>query len=170
VAGVGEVNLITTAEDIASASLRAILALLEPGAAIEDSPLFLEFQAALEGFLQTALADVDAWWRAEGIDAFRFSVARKLGPNEAEFMGVCLLNSDQSWIPLHLELQVSAVSDTFERVQLDLGELGPGGGGLQRIPDGSSRVAKLLETVEPRLGSIEWAYRVTRTDQSAASG
>jgi hypothetical protein len=150
------------AEEIACSRLRAILDPLALGASIDDSEAFQDFQSALELVLPVALAESYAWWRNESLDAFRFSIARKLGPGEAEFVGLCLLISDQSWTPIHLRLRVSSRSDTFESLALDVGERGSGPGGMARTPYGSSQEAKLLHSVAPRLDSIDWAYSTER--------
>src|SRR5687767_6348445 len=56
----------------------------------------LEFLASPEGRTDTNCRTVDLtvgeaydYWRYEGLDGFRFAVARKLGLEEAEFVGLC---------------------------------------------------------------------------------
>ena len=150
------------AEEIASRCLRAVLTPLSPGSSIEDSDEFRTFQSAMEYVIPSALQEKYPWWRYESLDAFRFAVARKLGPEEAELIGLCLLISDQTWTPLHLRLRVSALSDSIEWLDCRLGEPGEGNGGMVRTPYKSTGETKLLSSVAQRLGSISWTYTITR--------
>jgi ribonuclease inhibitor len=132
------------------------------GSSIGDSDEFTTFQGALERVISSALQETYPWWRYESLDAFRFSAAFKLGREEAELIGLCLLMSDQSWTPLHVRMRVSAQSDSIEWLDCKLGESGNGAGGMVRTPYGSLRDAELLYAVTQRLASISWAYAVTR--------
>jgi len=89
------------AEKIVSQELRAILARVVTGAPIEHSEQLDQFQSALEFFLTEELG-----WPQESFDAFRFAVARKVAPEEAEFVGLALLITDQAWTPIHLWLRL----------------------------------------------------------------
>ena len=150
------------AEEIASRCLRAVLAPLSPGSEIEDSDTFSTFQSALARVIPSTLEEAYSWWRYESLDAFRFVVARKLGPEEAEFVGLCLLITDQTWTPLHLRLRIAPQSDNIEWLECKLGESGTGNGGMLRTPYGSTSDTKLLYSVVDRLESISWAYTITR--------
>ena len=99
------------AEKIVSQELRAILAPVATGAPIEHSERLVKLQGALEFFLPEQLG-----WRHESFDAFRFAIARKAAPEEAEFVGLALLISDQAWTPIHLWLRFSPDSDQSSRV------------------------------------------------------
>ena len=151
----------TNAEVTVVSRLRALLVPLAIGSTIEESDTFREFQSALELLLPAELAVSYPWWRGESLDAFRFSVARKVASTEAEFVGLCLLIS-QCWTPLHLRLRVSSQNDTIERLDLKLGEAGSGVGGMSTTPYGSSRETKLLYGLATRLEAIEWVYAVRR--------
>jgi hypothetical protein len=144
------------AEEIASQELRAILAPLATGASIEHSDLDL-LQSALEFFLTEELG-----WRHESFDAFRFAVARKVAPDEAEFVGLALLISDQAWTPIHLWLRLSPDSDQMASLDCRVGEPGEGAAGLVRIPYGSALADKVLDRLPERVGAIDWVYRVER--------
>ena len=146
------------AERIACQSLRAALSLLPVGSSIEPSEDRKSFQSALEYVIPARLKREYSWWRYESVDGFLFTVARKVGPLEAEFVGLCLLISDQSWTPLHVRLRVSADDDAFESLECRVGEVGDGNGGMVRTPYGSTRESKVLHSVAQRLDSISWAY------------
>jgi len=152
----------STAEEIASRYLRAVLAALSPGATIGDSDDFNSFQSALERVIPSMLEEEYSWWRHESLDAFRFAVSRMVGPDEAEFIGLCLLISDQTWIPLHLRLRIAPQSDNIEWLECGLGESGADNGGMVRTPYGSLRRTKVLYSVVNRLDSIQWVYTITR--------
>src|SRR5262245_64679223 len=103
-------------EAVVSQELRAILAPLATGAPIEDSERLVELQIALELFLPEELG-----WRDESFDAFRFAVARKVAPDEAEFVGLALFISDQAWTPIHLRLRLSPDSDQIAALDCRVG-------------------------------------------------
>lgn len=147
----------STAEKIVSHELRAILAPVATGAPIEDSEQLDQFQSALEFFLAEELG-----WRQESFDAFRFAVARKVAPEEAEFVGLALLITDQAWTPIHLWLRLSPDSDQIASLDCRVGEPGKGAGGLVRIPYGSDLADKVLYSLPERVGGISWVYRAAR--------
>ena len=129
---------------------------------LRDSEDFSAFQVALERVVPSMFAKAHPYWRYEGLDAFRFAVARKLGPEEAEFIGMCLLVGSQTWTPFHLRLHISPQSDSIDSVECRLGESGSSNGGMVGTPHGSTRETKLLYSVAERLASIPWAYTFTR--------
>lgn len=145
------------AEKIVSQELRAILARVVTGAPIEHSEQLDQFQSALEFFLPEELG-----WRYESFDAFRFAVARKVAPEEAEFVGLALLITDQAWTPIHLWLRLSPDSDQITCLDCGVGEPGEGAGGLVRIPYGSDLADKVLYRLPERVGGISWVYRAAR--------
>ncbi|HEX6736641.1 MAG TPA: hypothetical protein VF310_00080, partial [Vicinamibacteria bacterium] len=104
----------TRAEQIASTCLRQILARLHVGAEIADSEAYLQFQGALEYLLPSVLVEAHPWWRGEGLDGFRFGVARKVGAGEAEFIGHAILIADQTWALAYVRLRVSPEADRFD--------------------------------------------------------
>lgn len=156
-------------EEIASRCLRAMLAPISAGSAIEDSDDFNTFQSALERVIPSSLEVEYPWWQYESLDGFRFAVARKLGPKEAEFIGLCLLITDQTWTPLHVRLRIASQNDHIEWLDCRVGESGTGNGGMVRTPYGASRETKLLYSVVNRLDSIPWAYKVTRDSPEHAA-
>ena len=156
----------TKAEKIASGCLRDVLAPMTIGAAIKDSDDFSMFQGALEFLIPRMLRKKYDWWEKESLDGFRFVVARKTSPEEAEFIGIGLLITDQAWTPLHLRLRLSKQSDRFEWIECKLGELENGNSKMKRIPYESSEVTKILHSMESRLEAIVWAYSIARETSS----
>lgn len=149
--------MISKAEKIVSQVLRAILAAVPTGAPIEHSERVVRLQGALEFFLPEQLG-----WSHESFDAFRFAVARKMAPEEAEFVGLALLISDQAWTPIHLWLRLSPESDQIASLDCRVGEPGEGAAGLVRIPYRSDLANDVLYHLPERVGAIEWVYRVAR--------
>ncbi len=145
------------AETIVSQELRAILAPLDTGASIPHSEWLLKLQSALEFFLPAELG-----WRHESFDAFRFVIARKVTCDEAEFAGLALLISDQTWTPIHLWLRLSPDSDRITSLDCRVGEPGEGAEGLVRIPYASGLADKILYSLPERVGAIDWVYRAAR--------
>lgn len=144
-------------EEIVSQELRAILATVTTGAPIEHSERLVKLQGALEFFLPEQLG-----WRDESFDAFRFAVARKVAPEEAEFLGLALLISDQAWTPIHLRLRLSPDSDQITSLDCRVGEPAEGEARLVRIPYESDLADKVLDHLADRVGAIEWVYRAAR--------
>ena len=157
------------AEEVASQCLRSVLAPLPDGASIEGSSDFQWFQSALERVIPALLAERFPFWHYESLDAFRFAVARKLRSDEAEFIGLCLLITEQAWTPLHLRLGISPHSDKIKWMECKLGESGNDNLGLLTTAYGSVREDKLLDSIMKRLGSIDWAYTVTRGSPGEAA-
>lgn len=149
--------MVDRTEAVASQCLRASLAPLSAGASIEKSEEFLAFQSALERFLPAELG-----WEGESFDAFRFVRAQKVAPDEAEFIGLALLISDQSWIPIHLRLRISPDSDQIAFLDCRVGEPGDGALGLETIPYRSGSVNKVLHRLPEQIESMLWVYRATR--------
>ena len=145
------------AETIVSQELRAILAPLATGAPIQHSERLVKLQSALEFFLPVELG-----WRYESFDAFRFVVARKVTPDEAEFLGLALLISDQAWTPIHLWLHLSPDADQITSFDCRVGEPGEGAERLVRIPYASGLADKILYRLPERVGAIDWVYRAAR--------
>lgn len=134
-------------------ALAAILAPLEPGAAIPYSERFGDLMPALERFLPDLLGG-----GAEALDGFRFCVARKLGPDRAELIGMALLLSDQAWTPLWLRLRLSEHLCSVAAIDCRLGERRDGSDGLLRVPYGSGKLTKILFALPARVTDIRWAF------------
>jgi hypothetical protein len=95
------------AEQIVGRSLRTILAGVPNGESIADSEHLRDLLSGMEFFIPEVLRDFHHEWYADFLDDFIPVVARKTGEQEAEFLGLCILISDQTLTPIHLRLQVS---------------------------------------------------------------
>src|SRR5688572_17527101 len=103
----------TGAEKVLARSLRQILAGEQVAGPISESQTFYDFQAALERVLPDALAQEHPWWRGEALDGFRFAIAQKVSPNEAEFLGLALLLDDQAWTPVFVRVRLASNSEAI---------------------------------------------------------
>jgi hypothetical protein len=154
-------------EEVANRCLLAVLTNLRVGDNIEDSEDFRSFQSALERFLPECLAEkYPSPWSYESLDAFRFALARKIGADEAEFLGICLFISDQTWTPFRALLKASSTDGELEKVDFALGEADEFGRGIVRMPYASSRLTELLFRLANRPESVDWTYSFKRTPTS----
>jgi hypothetical protein len=159
--------VVAKAEETTSRLLRSVLSSIPDGGTIEDSDEFLDLQSALELFLPVVLRErYPNEWRGESLDGFRLAVARKVGPAEAELIGLCLLISDQTWTPVHVRLRSGSSGTSIPWVRCKLGTRDSSG--LTRLPYESSKVSKLLYTVSERPESLNWMYSVERTHSEIA--
>lgn len=155
-------------EEVVAHSLRACLAGLVENATIEESEDFRSLVSGLEFFLPAVLSEVHHEWRDESMDGFHLVVARKTGPREAEFIGLCILISDQTLTPIHIRLRGSASENEIEWLECKVGESGEGKGQMVRLPYDSPRQGKLLATLPNRLNTLDWAYHVGFGERQAS--
>src|SRR5215467_14646777 len=118
------------AEGITCHGLYAIIENLQAGAQILDATGARKLALRLEYLLPKVLAAEHRWWRREGLDRILPAVARKVGPQDIELIGLCILISDQSVAPTYVRLRVSDEANEIERLECKLGEPGDGDSGL----------------------------------------
>jgi hypothetical protein len=83
-----------------------------------------------------------------------FANAQKINLETAEFVGVCILMSDQNVTPIFISLTLSASRDSIAAYRVFLGE----SGGRLGISHNLANTQKLLMTMSARLKNIEWSY------------
>lgn len=109
-------------EELAAQYLRLALQGVREGEKIPESGAFVQLLSALELLLPLMMRNSDPnHWRLEAFDAFRFPVAQKTGPCEAEFRGEGLLLSNETWTPVHLRLRVAADTDAIAWASCQVG-------------------------------------------------
>jgi hypothetical protein len=101
------------------------------------------------------LSEVHAFWKYESLDGVFHELAIKTSECQAEIAGQCILISDQSVTPYHVQLRHALNADEIEWLDLRLGELR--GDQMVRIPYGSDRGKW---TVAGRLCTIRWQFHV----------
>lgn len=141
-------------ESIIAKKLRTILFPLMANEAIPQSTTWIEFQSTLERFIASLLG-----WQYESLDGFRFSIARKVGPDQAEFSGLALLITDQTWTPFHLRTRLSPDDDTISAIECYLGECNNETGEIVKTPYDSNQIENMLYHLPQRLTKITWVYQ-----------
>ena len=138
--------------------LRPILAPLPSGAVIDDSDELRDALTSLEFLLPEVLQELHPEWKEEGLDGIYPELLRKLGDDEIELVGLCILISDQTLIPLHLRLQLDLTDDCVSWFECRIGE--SVSDGMLRVPYNELVAHGTRLAVMTRLGSIKWVYRV----------
>jgi hypothetical protein len=141
-------------------AIRALLEGVESGCSLAQTMQMLVVLGGLEHLLPSVLSEIHPYWKGESLDGFFLADTKKLDYDKAELRGVCILISDQSITPFHVQMQLSASADELDWLECRLGKRGDGAGGMERIPwskwSGHS-YAVLQDSLKP----IEWAYAVT---------
>ncbi len=169
-----------------AAELMQLLDGLSIGAHIEV-PRAADLCSTFERFLPRELVVQYPEWRGEALDGFFMASATKTGRGTAEFLGLCILMSDQRVTPFFVELELAGPDNgahestleagperraherTFEAGpehptdgvhvrQLKLGEPGTGPLGISGPAVHSGAARKLLDRLPARLDSIAWTY------------
>jgi hypothetical protein len=143
---------VSKAESIVCKRLRPLLAALPCHAAIDASDDLCAVLSALEYFVPEVLREVYPEWKNESLDGVEPYVARKLGDNEMEIVGHCILLSDRTLAPLHLCLQLDTTDDVVSWLECRLGE--STAEGMQRTPYAATPSMKFVS----RLESMDWRY------------
>lgn len=152
-------------EQLVSRCLRETLAGLPIGARIADTENIRDVLSGLEWFVGQILGEVYAEWKRESLDGIYPLVAQKTGDGEAEIFGLCIIISDQSLVPLHLQLQLAPSGHEVSWLECRLGERGEQG--MERTPYGLKSLDKMLNRFQGRADTIDWAYNVTFGDRRA---
>jgi len=149
----------SNAEQCVSRSLRTILADLPNGASILGSEHLLDLFNGLEFFLPQVLRRTHPEWEYESLDGFFPLAARKTGDAAAEIFGLCILITDQTLTPFHLQVQASSTADAVSWLEGKLGEACEHGMVRTPWPSGNA-THKLVHALERRAGTIAWVYNL----------
>jgi hypothetical protein len=139
-------------------NLREAISPLPSHTVINESDRLRDALVALQFFLPHVLQEIHPEWRWEGLDEIYPAVARKVGDDEVEIVGLCCFVSDQTLTPLHVRLQLDSSVDAVSWLECHVGE--STGKGMRRVPYSQGTVNGNKLHVLKRLGSIDWAYRV----------
>ncbi len=115
----------------------------------------------LELYIPQLLSRRYSEWKKESLDGFFLANARKIGSETAEFVGLCILISDQTVTPVLIRLTLTSLRDSIAAYQVFLGEPGGGHLGISGPPCNSPHAQRLLDTVSARLNNIRWSYAIT---------
>jgi len=147
------------AEQCVSRSLRTIFSDLPNGASISGFEQLQDLFGGLEFFLPQVLRTTYPEWEHESLDGFFPLIARKTGDAEAEIFGLCILISDQTLTPIHLQVQASNTTEEVSWLECKLGEQGEHGIVRTPWPSGNA-TERLVHALEGRADTIAWVYRV----------
>lgn len=161
----GNTQMVSSVEQRLSRSIGQILADLPNGATIADSEHLQKVLSELEYFIPEVLRELHPEWKHESLDGIIPLVARKTNEGEAEFLGECILITDQTLTPLHLRVQVTPAGDGISWLELRLGELSQHG--MVRTPYASASTTpkRLYKLLEQGPDAISWAYKVKFGDR-----
>ena len=148
-------------------ALRSLLEDLAIGGALPETVHLLMVLDNLEYFLPAALSEVYPYWEGESLDGFFLSETKKLGQNQAELRGVCILISDQAITPFRAQMQLSPLADEIDWMECRLGKQGEGVGGMERIP-WTRWSGHTHEFVQESLKSFDWTYSVVFGEKRTA--
>ena len=149
-----------TPEQRIGRALRSVLERIADGEEFLETRQLRRISIGLEYFLPSILDETYPYWKHESLDGFFFSEARKVDARQAELFGMCILISDQTLTPLHLRLKVAPSEGKIDWMECNLGERGPGAGGMERVPWSQWRYnpfAGLPNSKE----LMDWVFRVT---------
>jgi hypothetical protein len=147
------------AEIVIARSLRRFLATQSDTASTEPPQRWDVFNG-FEYFLPKVLGQIYDYWKNESFDGFFAAQCRKIGPNSAEIIGVCILISDQTVTPIHVRLGISPSEDVIVWMECKVGVRGDGQGGMKRTPYSIWRKNPLIAIPRP-IESIDWMYKIS---------
>lgn len=116
----------------------------------------------LELFLPRCLRDRYPEWDKESLDGIFVARATKIGPTTAEFVGSCILISDQTVTPFAAEIETAGAGSSVIIRRLRLGEPGTGRLGISGPPVNSKDAQRLLASIGERIDDVEWSYMLER--------
>lgn len=140
-----------------AAELQPVLAPVAVGASFDIAPSS-RLCAALELIIPQVLSRSYDEWANESIDGVFVARATKSGPLLAEILGTCILISDQTVAPVHVQIGLSHSRTGVDLLRVFLGEPGSGALGISGPPCHSRAASDLLANVADRAGQIEWSY------------
>lgn len=139
--------------------LAAVLSLSDLEGGAYDRPEFRSLMGSLERFVPSVLSRLYSEWKFESLDGFSFRLVRRLTQRRLELAGLCLLISDQSWTPFHMQLQHDAAIDEIEWMRCRLGVWGESPRQMIRMPWDTPDERVTHEVVE-NPDEFEWVFTV----------
>lgn len=152
----GGPNFNSAAEQHLARDLRIVLRDIKIGDQIPETEELWEAMSSLEYFIPEVLREIHPEWKHESLDAVFPECCIKTAELEIEILGTCIVISDQTMVPIHTRIRVSATENAIESMQCKLGELA--GQTMKRVAYGGYHGCRLH--VASRKGTIKWAYHV----------
>lgn len=153
-------RITTRAEQVIAESLLSILNPMATGDRIPESSELRDVLSALEYFVPEVMREVHPEWTHESLDGVFPLVAEKTGVRQMSIFGQCILMSDQTIVPLFVELQVDITGEKLAWLECKLGARDKSGTAWTPYRSASARI-KLLHSLDGKRDLIDWAYIVT---------
>jgi hypothetical protein len=163
--GHGGINMASKAEQRTSELLRELLKALPDGVDVVESKLLQGVLNGLEFFIPEVLREIYPYWKYESLDGIIPLTTKKASDREIEIFGLCIIISDQTLTPIHLQLQIADAVDEVTWLECRLGETS--GDGMLRSPY-RSRI-KALNALQGRKDDINWVYKATFGDRTSST-
>lgn len=141
-------------------ALRELPADLKNGTNLLESERLDHILSGLEHFIPEVLSEIYSEWKHESLDGFHSLMARKTGDAEIEFLGLCILITEQKFAAVHVHVQASPTTDDISWFECRLGERGPNGM-VRANWEQEPAMRKRLRAVDGNVSRIDWVYRVT---------
>lgn len=142
-----------------ASELRELLRGIAIGAEFTVPPS-ADFCYSLELVVPGLLRQRHPEWSKESLDGIFVARAIKTAAEGAEFVGTCILISDQTVTPFLLTLEIRAADgpDVTLDARINLGEPGGGSLGISGPPCNSRDADRLLSGLVDRLDDVAWSY------------
>ena len=134
-----------------------IIKKLESGEDIYDSEELREVLGFLEYFISLELREKYDEWEYESLDGIYVGQITMTGKNQISIIGMCVLISDQSFIPIYINTKISDSSNEIEWMNCKLAEYGENG--IIKIPYNSNRWNKQMYALD--VNKINWHYSIS---------
>ena len=151
---VGGIAITDSREVRLARNLRTACLDVPVGSDVSGAEAFAECLRMLEMYLTLMLREVHQFWKYESLDGVYCEFAIKTGPLQVQLAGQCILITDQTLTPYHLELRAARDADEIEWLDCRLGEVCKGQ--LVRVPYREWKTPSVVN----RLGKIEWKFHV----------
>ncbi|KNY25864.1 hypothetical protein [Pseudobacteroides cellulosolvens] len=129
----------------------------ESGVDIYDSEELREALSLFETFISLELRKKYDDWEYESLDGIYEGQILMTGKNKISIIGMCVLVSDQSYIPIYINIEISDSTDEIVWMDCKLAELGQNG--IIKIPYNSNRWNKQMYALD--VNTIAWYYSIS---------
>lgn len=149
--------LVSKYEKLLSKLIGLIIKKLESGVDIYDSEELRDALSLLETLIPVELRKKYNEWAYESLDGIYVGQITMTGKNQISIIGMCVLISDQSYIPIYVHIRISNSSDEIDWMDCKLSEYG--GNGIIKIPRNSNQWNKQIYALD--VNKINWHYSIS---------
>ena len=139
--------------------LAALLARVGVGEPLPTTP-YADLFTTLEYLLPALLRRDHPEWKHESLDGLSLARAVRSAQRSAEFLGTCILITDQTVTPFALEVTLGSEPE-IESLRLRLGEPGGGQLGISGPPCNSGAASTLRMLLPDRIDDVDWSFTAT---------